>query len=277
MLLSIEHRTIYRYSWPVGYTIQQCRLTPPSTQTQQVRNWQLLSFAQMTPQRDYHGNASHALVIDIPHETIEIIAKGEVETGDYSGMQHPENLPLAVYLRATPLTEIDLAILTFAQSFELPANATDIDTVANFYTLMHAVLAAMPYTKGATNVTTSAIQAFDLKQGVCQDHAHVFIACCRALNYPARYVSGYLFTADFSLMETHAWAEVWCGEAKGWQGFDVSNGVQPDALYVKLAVGLDYREACPISGMRQGGGTETMLVQVSVNQSQQHQLQQSQQ
>ena len=231
----------------------------------------MVSRAQMTPQKDYHGNISHLLVIDTPHDVIEIIAKGEVETGQFAATPLIENLPLAVYCRSTPLTEIDLAITKFALQFELASNATDIDIVANFYALMHAVLGMVPYTKGATNVTTSAVQAFALKQGVCQDHAHVFIACCRALNYPARYVSGYLFTADFSLMETHAWAEVWCGEALGWQGFDVSNGVQPDELYVKLAVGLDYREACPLSGMRQGGGTETMLVQVSVNQSQQSQ------
>lgn len=277
MLLSIEHRTIYRYSWPVGYTIQQCRLTPPATNQQQVRAWQIVSKAQMSRQMDYHGNISHLLVIDTPHDMIEIVAKGEVETGHYSTAQVAERLPIAVYLRATTLTEIDAVIADFAGQFKPLSNATDIDIVANFYTLMHAVLAAMPYTKGATTVTTSAIQAFHLKQGVCQDHAHVFIACCRALHYPARYVSGYLFTADFSLMETHAWAEVWCGEALGWQGFDVSNGVQPDELYVKLAVGLDYREACPLSGMRQGGGMETMLVQVSVNQASQNQSQQSQQ
>ena len=276
MLLSIEHRTIYRYSWPVGYTIQQCRLTPPTTSSQQVRNWQLVTKAQITPQMDYHGNISHLLVIDSPHDMIEIVAKGEVETGQFGAAHAAENLPLAVYLRSTPLTEIDNNITQFANAFNPQANATDVDLMANFYALMHAVLGAVPYTKGATNVTTSAVQAFDLKQGVCQDHAHVFIACCRTLNYPARYVSGYLFTADFSLMETHAWAEVWCGEALGWQGFDVSNGVQPDELYVKLAVGLDYREACPLSGMRQGGGTETMLVQVSVNQSQQSQHQSQQ-
>lgn len=275
MWLKIEHRTSYRYCQLVGYTIQQCRLTPPSNSQQKVHAWQITSNAEMSQQFDYHGNLSHMIVIDTPHDWIEIVTKGEVRTGSFLRTQVAESVPLAVYLRKTALTEIDVDIVHFTQPFKPLSNATDRDVLANIYALMHAVSVAMPYTKYVTNVYTSAIQAFGLKKGVCQDHSHVFISCCRALNYPARYVSGYLFTADFSLVETHAWAEVWCGEVLGWQGFDVSNGVQPDERYVKLAIGLDYREACPLSGIRQGGGLETMIVQVSVNQA--NQSQQSQQ
>ena len=105
-----------------------------------------------------------------------------------------------------------------------------------------------------------------LGQGVCQDHAHVFIACCRSIDLAARYVSGYLFTEDGSLMQTHAWADVYL-EAEGWQSFDVSNGCRAGASHVRLATGLDYRTASPVSGMRSGGGLEGMATSVIVNQA----------
>jgi transglutaminase-like putative cysteine protease len=122
------------------------------------------------------------------------------------------------------------------------------------------------YIKGATQVNTSAVEAFSLGQGVCQDHAHVFIACCRAIDLPARYVSGYLFTEDGSLMQTHAWADVFVA-GEGWQSFDVSNGCRAGETHVRLATGLDYRSASPVSGMRSGGGVEGMASSVIVNQA----------
>ena len=101
-------------------------------------------------------------------------------------------------------------------------------------------------------------------RGVCQDHAHIFIACARHLDYPARYVSGYLMmddTTDQTAM--HAWAEAYI-EGLGWVGFDVSNGISPDARYVRVATGLDYSDASPITGMRIGGLSETLGVQIKV-------------
>ena len=99
--------------------------------------------------------------------------------------------------------------------------------------------------------------------GVCQDHAHVFVTAARLLGLPARYVSGYLFVEDGQEDASHAWAEV-AVEGLGWVGFDVANQISPDERYVRLAVGLDYREAAPISGVRRGAGGETLEVDVSV-------------
>ena len=143
--------------------------------------------------------------------------------------------------------------------------------------LMHALVDKVGYIKGATEVNTTAIEAFKLGQGVCQDHAHVFIACCRSLGYPARYVSGYLFTQDGSLMQSHAWVDVWFDNT--WQSVDVSNGCHAGETYVRLATGLDYRTASPVTGMRSGGGVEGMATSVVVNQAgvpihQQHKMNQ---
>ncbi len=266
MRLNIEHYTQYVYSSPVNYTIQQLRLTPQSGFGQHVKNWDIKVQGQLHGFEDAFGNTTHTLVIDRPHTELSVTVIGEVETGvnDYS-QQQP--LPLMIYLRDTPLTLVDAAMTEFTAAFK----HKPIDD------LMHALVDKVGYIKGATEVNTTAIEAFALGQGVCQDHAHMFIACCRSLGYPARYVSGYLFTQDGSLMQTHAWVDVWFDSA--WQGVDVSNACRAGETYVRLATGLDYRSASPVTGMRSGGGVEGMATHVVVNQAgalinQQHKINQ---
>ena len=262
MKLNIEHRTRYSYSDPVSYTIQQLRLTPQDGCGQRVRRWEIRVNGHLQRFVDAHGNAAHTLVIDKPHDEIHIIASGEVETGlDEQSLDN--QLPLPVYLRQTPLTEADLALRQFAERY-----AAFLHDASDLWLedMMHAILEKVPYSRGQTSVATPAAEAFAQGGGVCQDHAHIYLACCRHLGIPARYVSGYLFTEDGSLMESHAWADVWRGD-QGWHSLDISNGTRTNGVHVRLAVGLDYRDACPVSGMRSGGGLETMGVGVRVNQS----------
>ena len=266
MRLIIEHHTQYVYSSPVNYTIQQLRLTPQSGFGQHVKYWDIKTQGQLDSFEDAFGNTTHTLVIDKPHTELSVTVVGEVETGvnDYTQQQA---LPLGIYMRDTPLTLADAAITAFAANYR----HKPIDD------LMHALVDKVGYIKGATEVTTTAIEAFKLEQGVCQDHAHVFIACCRSLGYPARYVSGYLFTQDGSLMQSHAWVDVWFDSA--WQSIDVSNGCHAGETYIRLATGLDYRTASPVTGMRSGGGVEGMATSVVVNQAgapihQQHKMNQ---
>ena len=91
---------------------------------------------------------------------------------------------------------------------------------------------------------------------MCQDHAHVFIACCRYLGIPARYVSGYIHEPRFpeSQVAGHAWAEAWVVDR--WRSFDVTNGGPAGEHHVRVAVGPDYLDACPVRGVRSGGGQE---------------------
>ena len=180
MRLTIEHHTQYVYSSPVNYTIQQLRLTPQSGFGQHVKYWDIKVQGQLHAFEDAFGNTTHTLVVDTPHSELSVTVVGEVETGvnDYS--QH-QPLPLTIFMRDTPLTLADAAITEFAAHFK----HKPIDD------LMHALVEKVGYIAGATEVKTTAIEAFALGQGVCQDHAHVFIACCRSLGYPARYVSGY--------------------------------------------------------------------------------------
>jgi len=253
MLLNIEHQTHYAFSEMVQYTIQQLRLTPRTGDGQQVNHWQIKVNGQLTAFEDAFGNLAHMLVIDQPHEELTITVCGEVETGVETTA--PEQaLPLDIYLRDTPLTQADAAMTTFAQQF---AGAPMLD-------MMQALREQMQYIQGATQVDTPAATAFRLGKGVCQDHAHAFIGCCHNLGVPARYVSGYLFTEDGHLMQTHAWVDVW--QADHWLGLDVSNGILTNETHIRLATGLDYRSASPVTGSRIGGGSEGMASMVNVNQ-----------
>ena len=254
MLLNIEHQTQYIYSKPVQYTIQQLRLTPRDGMGQQVKHWEIKVNGQCHAFDDTYGNLTHTLVIDQPHHELLISVAGEVETG-VTGMISHQALPVELYLRESPLTLADAAMTAFAKQF---ARASLPD-------MMYALRDKMHYIKGVTQVNTPAAEAFALGKGVCQDHAHAFIGCCRSLGLPARYVSGYLFTEDGSLMQTHAWVDVW--QNGHWLGLDVSNGMLTNETHVRLAVGLDYRSASPVTGTRIGGGKEGMSSVVSVNQS----------
>jgi transglutaminase-like putative cysteine protease len=127
----------------------------------------------------------------------------------------------------------------------------------------------MPFHPGDTNVSSSAAEAFGMRSGVCQDHAHVFIACCRYLGIPARYVSGYVFSPGHaeSHVASHAWAEAWIVDR--WRSFDVANNRPAGEDHIRLAIGADYFDASPIRGMRAGGGVETMKAVAMVAQQQQ--------
>ena len=125
------------------------------------------------------------------------------------------------------------------------------------------------YETGKTHSETTIEDALEAGHGVCQDHAHIFVSAARLLGHPARYVSGYLMLLDRVEQDaSHAWAEAHV-EGIGWIGFDPSNGICPDERYVRVATGLDYRDAAPISGLRYGDGGEDMEVSLQVQQVQQ--------
>jgi transglutaminase-like putative cysteine protease len=135
---------------------------------------------------------------------------------------------------------------------------------------LHALLGAVrdrvEYVTGATDTHTSAAEALADGKGVCQDHAHIFVAAARSLGIPARYVTGYLVLDGQDTADAHhAWAEAWV-ENLGWVGFDVANRVCPTERYVRLATGLDAGYAAPIIGSRRGGSVEKLDVSVRVQQ-----------
>lgn len=257
MRLSVSHDTTYHYEDQVRGSIQYLRLTPHDSERQRVLSWQLDLPRPVRAQLDPYGNILHVLTLDEPHESIVIGARGQVEIDERREAEHEEQSALP-FLRFTRLTEADQALREFAsQQCRQRCDRTGL------IDLMHALNAHIRYQPGITAIETSAAEAFAGRQGVCQDHAHAFLACARSLGIPARYVSGYLLTESDQHLASHAWAEAWLDGA--WYSFDVTNCLPRPERHLKLAVGMDYLDACPVRGMRRGGGSEKMHARVDVS------------
>ncbi|WP_431101045.1 transglutaminase family protein [Roseateles noduli] len=273
MHLHISHETVYAYDSPVARSTQYLRLTPRPTRGLRVLHWQLELPSPASACKDAFGNTMHVLSLDGPRRDIVLRAIGEVDTDDAPPTPDPEEeLPSPLFLRDSMLTRADEQLRLFAGGF---ADAAKADAHGALLALMAAIGERMPYVRGYTDAATPAAEAFEKGHGVCQDHAQVFVCCARLLGLPARYVSGYLAT-DFEHVASHAWAEVRLpaadaagpaaahGMAGGWLGYDISNQCLADGRYVKLATGADYLDACPVRGVRTGGGLETMRAEVHV-------------
>ena len=265
MRLRVEHKTHYTYNEPVPYALQQVRLRPKSRPGQTIVDWDIevrggqvqVSF------EDEHAN-SVDLVSFTPGETqIEIVCRGTVDVDDHNGVVGPQGgyVPLWLFQRSTALTSMGPQLETLVAS--APTQGSPLDVL---HAMSAHILAAVPYSTDQAESDLTAEDVLSAGHGVCQDHAHVFITAARALGYPARYVSGYLMMNDRIEQDaTHAWAEAHVPEL-GWVGFDVSNGISPDARYIRVATALDYRGAAPISGLRFGTAGEAMSVALQVQQ-----------
>jgi transglutaminase-like putative cysteine protease len=265
MHLRIVHRTAYRYDELVKYSAQTLRLTPRREGRQHVLAWSMQSPGRRVEQVDAHGNVTHLLTVEDPHKEIEIVVTGDVDVaGDGELLAHEGPLSPLAYLFATPLTVANDAIGALAKE-HLGGQG---DLRDKLFSLAGGVGERVHYTKGSTSVEDAATAALARGEGVCQDQAHVFIACCRAAGIPARYVSGYLYTGSSAAGDTaasHAWVDAWIAESKAWLGIDVTNREPASAHHCRLAVGRDYLDAAPVRGVRRGGGREMMEVDVLVS------------
>lgn len=264
MQLAIEHHTDYGYSTETSYAVQYVRLSPRTEPGQRVVRWKLDVPGQAIPWRDGFGNVVHCVVQTSRHDHLHIRVSGEVDTTETHGIVplDPAELPPAAYLRSTPLTMVDGRIRDFAAPYGKFLARGELSLLHGLMAGIHDTVA---YAQGDTHVHSSASESLAQGSGVCQDHAHLFIACCRTFNIPARYVSGYLHTSaeDGRHLATHAWAEALVPDL-GWVSFDPSNRQSATQAYVRLAVAFDYQGAAPVRGMRLGGGHEEMNVTVKV-------------
>jgi transglutaminase-like putative cysteine protease len=267
MQMHIRHETRYRYERPVKYSVQSLHLTPRRDLSQRALAWNIVAPGRRLEQIDAYGNISHLLTIEEPHREIRIVVHGVVETADADARLDDGPLSPLAYLAPTQLTRPNEDLKAFAQG----ALAQVTEPRQRAQALAEAVYGAVRYRSGTSDVQDSAAVAFKSGEGVCQDHAHVFIASARAVGMPARYVSGYLYTGDAKDAASHAWVDVWLGAEIGWQSMDVTHKRPAVRTYCRLAVGRDYLDAAPVRGMRQGGGGEKMEANVLVADSAQQQ------
>lgn len=264
MRLSIAHTTRYAFKSPVSYGLQQVRKTPKSYRAQRVVAWstELSGGKRELTFEDFHRNRVELISLQPDIDELIIRSEGEVEMTETHGIVGPHSgpAPLWLFRRQTKLTKPGRGTRSMI------SDVTGDEALDRLHALSALIAERVEYEKGSSEIGSSAEDVVASGKGVCQDHTHVFLTCARAMGFPARYVSGFLMLdASTHQDATHAWAEAHV-EGLGWVGFDISNGISPDMRYVRVATGLDYMEAAPVTGMRIGGAEENLSVAVKVAQ-----------
>jgi transglutaminase-like putative cysteine protease len=250
--LSIRHLTKYHYAATPGRVDLLLRLWPSQFAGQAAEFWNVQVNGTDVPRPQVTAIGDHQAHLHLGNGVtdLDILAEGIVSTDDRAGLvaHLAQDVPPPVFLRSTHLTETSAAIADFASGMDGGSR------VERLHSLMAAVREKILYRSGSTTAKTTAAEAFAQGTGVCQDHAHIFIAGARAMQIPARYVVGYYMAGeeDGALHETHGWAEAYV-DALGWVGFDVTNGICPDHHHVRLCAGFDAEDAAPIKGFAYGG------------------------
>lgn len=289
MIYRIVHRTTYRYKFPVSLGNHVACLKPRNLQHQRLVRDEIMIHpapATVTQRLDYFGNTLCFFTVQEPHRELVVETRNEVEmNGVASAVKRSEaNLAWedAVKLVADGRTPAAAEACQF--SFESPRirarpefAAYALQSFTPGRPMREALLdltarihSDFRFDAKSTNVRTPTEEVFRKRRGVCQDFAHVQIACLRSLNLAARYVSGYLRTypppgkprligADAS----HAWVSAYC-PGVGWIDVDPTNNVVPSEGHVTLAWGRDYGDVSPLRGLILGGGAHTLKVGVDM-------------
>ena len=284
---SVEHETRYAYTTPVSQSWQLARLTP------RVLPWQkLLSHAlQIDPPADERHDAPDSFGNSVTHFglhgahrllrvrmqcVVEVAARpalAGIEDPPWEAVRervridpHLDGLVPARMSEPTPLVPLSEAARVYAVT-SLAKRRGWLQAIDD---LMHRIHADFEFDPGATTVSTSVDEVLHQKRGVCQDFAHLMLACLRGHGLPARYVSGYVLTEPppgqprlMGVDASHAWVAAY-SPAHGWVEFDPTNDQRVDTRYITLAWGADFADVVPLRGVILGGGTQEMEVSVNV-------------
>lgn len=283
----VVHRTVYEYASPMTDGFTMAHLRPRDTARQYV-DTHSLSIAPQPDEfdefDDVFGNHAVRFAVHRPHLDLAVEAASEVTLADPT--IHPDGPPwedvariaaserggdatlIGAFLAGTPLTTAPPELQELTGVAFAPARPI----VAALSHLCQLIFTSFSYEPGFTDVTTPMAEVMQQRRGVCQDFAHVSVACLRSLGLPARYVSGYIETlppegqpklvgADAS----HAWCSAWVPEF-GWLDFDPTNNQFPPLQHITVGWGRDYRDVAPVHGVVIGpeaGQQLTVSVDVS--------------
>jgi transglutaminase-like putative cysteine protease len=286
----ISHETRYAYASEVVHAHQALHLTPRPLVNQQCSEHRLT----LTPLPNYTQSASDAfgntvtrLEFDWPHAELSVLAEMTVtvnapaavdfETSlpwervrdDLAYSSHartPEELDAIRYRMQSPYVRIKNAFVDFSNDCFAPGKPI-ASCALDLSNKLHRTLT---YTPGGTTIDTPLLKVLEERRGVCQDYAHLMIACLRARGLAARYVSGYLRTAPMDgapqlvgADASHAWVAVYAPPL-GWIDLDPTNGLIVGKDHITLAWGRDFGDVSPLRGVIVGGGSHTLKVRVTV-------------
>lgn len=294
MRLAITHETRYRYSPSVQTAQHVAHLQPAHTPCQKVISHCMEVEPDATVRHNIDAFLNHCAywALTNPHDGLRVRAHSDIITSTIeSGTSSQSWESVREHFRyrggqpgdvhsgfvfGSHHAPVHEAFLAYAQSSFTPGRPLMQAAVA-LTARMHR---DFTYASQSTDINTPALQALQNKRGVCQDFAHILLACLRSLGLPARYVSGYLLTQPppgqprlVGSDASHAWASVYLPElashaCQGWLDLDPTNNrcglASPGPDYVRLAVGRDFADVSPLRGVLQGGGAHTLEVAVTV-------------
>jgi transglutaminase-like putative cysteine protease len=289
----VRHDTIYRYDREVAHSHQQLHLTPRESDRQRCLSHRIRITpepSELAEHLDAFGNMVTRVELERPHDRLEVTAEMRVQLTPLPDLDLEEGeswesvrdqlrynassrklqwLEAMRFRGESPFVRIKRIFSDFAQDCLVPG--TSVLSVAN--AMMAKVHREFRYEQGATEIATPLLEVFGNRCGVCQDFAHMMIACLRSAGLAARYVSGYLHTgaieseseepAVLGADASHAWVSVFA-PPHGWIGFDPTNNLLVNQEHVSLAWGRDFGDVSPLRGVILGGGSHHLSVKVAV-------------
>ena len=288
MHLGITHETRYHYQPAVGNALHMAHMKPRDTEDQRLLSHTLSidpEAAQWQASLDVFGNTTQYFSLQTPHSELVVTARSVVQTDTSAPIEMADSSPweaVRAHFRYRAGGPYDPAnefvfpsayvpwhtdFVRYAQS----AFEADQPVFLAAQALMKKIHQEFDYDPNSTEVNTPTLQALGQRKGVCQDFAHIMIACCRNLGLPARYVSGYLLTTPppgqprlIGNDATHAWVSVYDPKLAQWLDFDPTNQRLRGEDYVTVAWGRDFGDVSPMRGVIHGGAHHTLEVAVTV-------------
>lgn len=272
--LRVVHTTGYRYETPATQSYNEARLTPRSDDRQNlmVARLETVPTTRSYKYTDYWGTEVTTFDLQRPHTELKVVASSVVETAEedapapdttWAEVRSPDTVDtFAEYIEWTTYVPRHRELAAIARG--LRKGNGPAETVLAISRWVHDTLT---YQRGTTGVHSSAVDAWQAGEGVCQDYAHLTLAMLRAVDVPARYVSGYLHTkpeasvGETVVGESHAWIEAWTG---AWWGFDPTNDIPIGHRHVWVATGRDYADVSPLKGIYSGGAASAIEVTVDM-------------
>ncbi len=286
MIYSISHRTTFSYEWPVALSQHFLHLAPRPCPQQTAHHHSLIVEPPPTLTRediDFFGNPTAYLSVEEPHNRLTIVSSSRVDVTPKKPPPPESTMAWDQMMQAlsqqTDAETLDAYQFTFDSPFTPSNNAYGYaepsfppgrPILEGAIELMSRIHGEFEYKGGVTDIYTPVDRVLADRRGVCQDFAHLQIACLRALGLPARYVSGYLRTHPPEGQErkigadaSHAWLAVWV-PGHGWIDLDPTNNMIPGDEHITVAWGRDYGDVSPINGIVLGGGDHKVEVAVDV-------------
>ncbi|MCA1940976.1 MAG: transglutaminase family protein [Caenispirillum bisanense] len=284
----VTHETRYDYTQPVTISHHLAHLRPRQLATQQVHSHRLTITPQpatTAERRDYFGNSAFTFTLEETHDTLDVVADSLVTVAPprppdatrtppwetvrdlVRDARRRDLLDACQYTFESPGVPLLPEVKAYALA-SFPAGRPLLEAVLD---LTHRIHGEFKYDPTATTVATPLADVLKARRGVCQDFAHLQIACLRALGLPARYVSGYVLTRSLDEIEkaleggdaSHAWISVYLPDG-GWVDVDPTNDKLPTREHVTIAWGRDFGDVSPLKGVMMGGGAHTVSVGVTV-------------